>query len=197
MIKQIQIATYEFIDDYIKRLKKEGAKLLSVGTYATVFVHPKQPNVVVKLFEPKFGKNYLDYVEFCRYQVENNPWVPKFYGMNVRSVSDYEGNERPVAFVFMEKLKRATQGDLDKMEATIIANSRLGADSFERYRSNTPNAKFSFSYGWWKVVAMTRKDTDPLLPIAEFLKDAPFLDIHPGNVMMRGKQWVFTDPVAK
>lgn len=206
----------EFIEDYTKRLKKQGARIIGEGLYATVYQHPTHPNVVVKVFEPKYGKNYLGYVRACQTSFKNNPWVPKFYGkVETRTVRDREGNDRKVCFVFMEKLAPSTKEACELLVRVLNGtdkkheNPKLkSVESIFQGWAKWYRWKPRFSTGssvlvdrlWWKIVSETVASSfddtlRKLVPIAEFFSQDTNLDIDIENIMMRGAQWVFTDPV--
>lgn len=216
MIPKITVTSKsEFIDAYTKRLRQQGIKIISKGLYSTVYQHPTHPNVVVKLFEPRFGSNYLAYVNLCCSQFKGNPWVPKFYGRpTIKTVSDAKGNPRKIAFVFTEKLRPATPEDTKKLIDTVTGVGQKSSPGLRSVNSIfqewvktyrwTPHASSGSSVlvdkVWWtlisKVAASSFDDTfRKLRPIAEFFSESSHLDVDTANIMMRGDQWVFTDPV--
>jgi hypothetical protein len=202
-IRKIGIASPEFIGDYTKRLKQQGIQIIGQGMYSTVYQHPTYAGVVVKVFEPKFCVNYMKYVKACQ-KLKGNPWVPKLFGKPVlKTVLDRQKKEHQICFVFSEKLTASTSHDMsDLITALTDDESWVYQEYVNSYnwkpRSAAVTGKFVDPL-WWEIIKwscdFSRDEKVKLIrPLAELFSKARYLDIDQANIMMRGRQWVFTDP---
>lgn len=170
----------ETITEYRKRLREMGIKRLGGGLFSTVYQHPTLPNVAVKMIVRNDPK-YIEYAQKCAGL--DNPWLPKIYGIEYAKVLK-RGKEITVAFVFLERLKRAS-----RVEQRQAAKKITGEDYVSR--GYDPHWT-SFN---WRRISTIHKD-EHVKTVARLLDDIDVNDIHKGNVMMREDQLVFTDPVA-
>ncbi len=167
------------IEDYASFLKKQKVKLLGFGMFASVYQHPTIPDMVAKLYDD--DEAYDRYVEWCLSN-QQNPFVPKIY-----SVHDYP----EFKIVFMEKLKECDQSKfelwmksefvLDDLTPGFISAKVLARTLQNRTFTDEKDARF--------------------LAVLDFVQQQILindyeLDLHSGNVMMRGKEFVITDPLS-
>jgi len=168
----------ETITEYRKRLRELGIKRLGGGLFSSVYQHPTLPNVAVKMIVRNDPK-YIEYAQKCTGL--DNPWLPKIYGIEYAKVLK-RGREITVAFVFLERLKRASRKE------RINTALKLGASK----ETNAGNGYLECLN--WK--ALQRSKDKNVSEAAKLLCDIGMNDLHEGNVMMRDGQLVITDPVA-
>ena len=167
-----RIASMETLSQYRKRLSKLKVKKLGGGWFSDVYQHPTLPDVAVKIVHRKDPK-YVEYAREC--MSLQNPWLPRVYGIETREVQ-WKGKAITLTFVFLEKLKRAKY--LDRVES-VKKFSRSAID---------------FDDVNWRRV---RRNKDPeIRQVGKLLTKLEANDLQDCNVMLRGKQIVFTDPVA-
>ena len=177
--------TTESFEDYIDRLEELGIECIGEGAYACVFQHPTLKNIVVKVFKTK-DVEFAKYLKFCRTH-QHNPYVPKIYGHH-RSSTEYE-------IVFLERLKRVRVWQ---------AVSRLVSKQFTLTKEQAKNLKSAFMMPEPETFRELNKLVKSRAANPDFEEfwnhirthGPRRLDFHPGNMMLRGKQLVFTDPVG-
>lgn len=169
---------FETPSQYAKRLMLKGVKSLGRGAYARVFQHPSQEHVAVKvLIKP--DPDYVQYAEIA--MKTKNPWFPR-----VHAISQVQYKRGANNILFMEKLRKASNDDIRLATQKIVA----GISSLSQFTSFV-----NFSPNTWKRVS--RRTTDPKVKeLADVMVKLNCGDFHNANVMMRGNQLVFTDPVA-
>lgn len=168
---------YESITSYKRRLQKLRIKKLGSGLFSTVYQHPTHSDVVVKLVND--DPMYIKYAKYCMAHPKN-AYLPKVYSIHrVTLVCEYTGRRYHCHLVFLEKLQSAGQKKI----------STLAKDLFGKLRFT------SVDYDEWRDLAKSTKDTQ-LRDLAKILYKLEAEDIHSENVMRRGDQLVFTDPVA-
>ncbi len=192
-LKAYHLVMAEKLKEYQKRLKKLGIKTLGQGNFADVFQHPTMPNVVVKLLTEN-DKGYEKYVAFSE-QHKGNKYVPKILGVH-KEKDVFEGELDPdLHLVFMEKLRPIEDDEYMEFGQYILD---LGTDGA------TPSIMTSMTdhlndLPRWKSIARQTKDKD-MAELAKFFlanaKGKVNLDLHDGNMMMRGSKPVITDPFS-
>jgi len=161
----------ETYKEYTDRLEQQlKIQKLGEGSFGKVYQHPTLPNVVVKVVN-KDNANW-DWWGFVKEQPKN-PWVPKLYGLH-----DLVLDNSTAGFaVFMEKL--------EPMQAMGWEGVRDFFFPFDVYDRNK-----------WRLFAQRCKDKH-LAAVAHYLGNCKWLlDVSRKNVMLRGHQPVFVDPVA-
>lgn len=175
--------TAERYGEYLERLTDDlNVKSLGSGAFAEVFQHPTLKNVVVKVLRK--DPNYLRYAEFCRAR-PRNPWLPK-----IAAITPVQIVGSPHAhLVFLEKLNRGTLRAIRELKKSLTKDYGLPV---------TADDKSWFTAKGWRNLAERTKDKG----LAEFAlfagdpKNHRRLDLHEGNLMLRGTQLVFTDPLS-
>jgi hypothetical protein len=163
---------------YVKRLKREGVQTLGEGAYARVFQHPSRKKVAVKVLLES-DPDYIKYAEIA--MQTTNPWFPR-----VHKIHEVQYRHCTNHILFMEKLCKASVDDVKRATQQIVAD----ISSLEQMTSFV-----HFGPGTWKRVL--RRTTDPhIKELASVMVKLNCGDFHDDNVMMRGNQLVFTDPVA-
>lgn len=181
----------EHLKDYVKRLKKLGIKQLGSGNFADVFQHPTMPNVVVKLLTES-DKGYEAYVKFSQ-KNKSNKYVPKILQVvEADKAFDKKGeyDMGDLRLIFMEKLEPIHYNKYVDFGEHILKVSGVKAPNVE---------KALMDVNTWKKAAAQKKDPD-LAAIAKFIVKtqggAVQLDMHDGNMMMRGSSVIITDPFS-
>lgn len=192
----------ETLKQYSERLMHTlGIKRLGRGNFAQVFQHPVYHNVAVKVVKDDPG--YIKYAWFCM-KNPTNPWLPKIIDVVDVKIDDDDYDEDndywrrtnkkplqvPIEVVFFEKLRPASSQEIYAAVQKVLADvpsTELVREFFWDFTS--------FNRDTWHVVATYTTDPD-LKQFAQLAHDERFEDIHNGNVMMRGNQLVFTDPVC-
>lgn len=172
-------AYWEYVNRLIKDLK---IKHLGEGAYAQVFQHPTLKNIVVKLVH-----HDDEYLKFARFAMDNpkNPWLPRIAAIEPIK---FDGSRLSNSYlVFLEKLQ-PTSFELQKSLIWKLV------DTYELHiHAFTPKW---FSKSNWKKLALNSKDPGLAQFAAFAAKNFNHLDINSANVMARGRQLVFTDPIA-
>lgn len=192
--------------EYIKRLKQMGIKPIDKGSMSHVFEHPTMPNVAVKVYI--WNDGFSKYAKFCQ-QHTKNPYLLKVYDIHHDPKGfNYEGDygDKPgdagrthSNIVFVEKLKPITKAQLRQFVAYCeeIAGVPKTGDTFAIYHQQITETR---SKQLWYGVARQTKDRN-LAQFAKWFVRLAFegeniADIHDSNVMMRGSQVVFSDPLV-
>jgi hypothetical protein len=184
----VSLVTAETIDQYVERLQRKGLRKLGEGAFSVVFDHPTMPNVAVKVIAFR-DETYLKYVDLCK-KHPNNPWLPKILGGPEAHLVDSKqpGQKQKVLFVFLEKLKPASNSLLSK--ACVYLGTLIDL------KLSVPSDFEVFEPHEWKELAHQTRDSDVSI-LAAFLAQYPDnLDLGPHNFMARSTQVVFVDPVA-
>ncbi len=171
----------ETLDQYTRRLRKMKIKQLGSGAYSRVYAHPEHEDVAVKLLTDE-DPRYLKFAKEC--MKLDNPWLPKVYSIEKVRFGDGEVSH----LIFMERLNKPTAVKIKKasevIQQDLPACLRINAGNFANFRPMV-----------WRRVKQYTKDKS-IKQMANLLAKIDTNDIHDGNVMMRGDQLVFTDPVA-
>ncbi len=208
MIHSLKVlAGLETYRKYVERLNAKGIKLLGRGLYASVFQHPKHPEVVVRVSDRKFSGVYATYLKFCQ-RNQGNPWVPKLYGKPVLKKAMYptiktrtryiEAEEFSLLFVFMEKLLPCVPRDMRILEKRMLAEVKETAlRRALKTAGYVPRVDgFLNSPVFWQEYSKLLADTSSLKPLAYlFASKGKHLDMKEQNLMKRPNgEIVFTDP---
>lgn len=224
MLKELSIhprieLTAETLDAYFASLSKKGIRKLGDGHFSTVFTHPKYPNVAVKVIR-RPDLEYLKYLKFCQ-KNQSNPWLPKVYGQPIvkyvdspketevkrpRSFDEYfeissstevfATSHQKVIFVFLERLVTASFRDIEKACLYFISLCPGELDHLLKRFRDEPNAWLElFTHNDWMCLSAQKVDKNVAV-LAKFFSRVRTLDLHKGNVRLRGKQLVFVDPLA-
>lgn len=202
----------QYEDRLIKTL---GIKRLGAGVFSSVFEHPVYHNVVVKVVR-RVDDAYLRYAEWCMQQGTSNPWLPWIISM-VPVTLDYEAHEMygkpnpkvPVPkgkflphgrftggntfIIFMQRMEKAYKENI--RDAIDYIATTLPEDVVEGLYLYDRRSFLTFDQEDWYGIAKHTTDKH-LAAFARMAVAEGFDDIHDGNVMMRGNQLVFVDPVA-
>lgn len=176
----------ETSDEYIKRLLKLGIKQLDrTHSRGGVFSHPTMPNVVVKIastHSSAFGKSVAyDWYRWAKAH-SSNVWVPRVYNL---TKLDIEGHVEWYACM-MERLNKAPKGAL----RSLIAKKSL--QKVIVYDPDTMSYDIDKRY----LKDIKEQDLKVALEKIERLSREDKCDLADQNIMLRGKQIVFTDPVV-
>ena len=162
------------LDDYIEHLtKEEKVELLGRGFAGHVFQHPTMKDVAVKVVHGD-DENYLKFARWAK-KNSHNPFVPKIHG--IENVVDDDGDKYVI--IFMEKLQSMSLAAYKR-----FVEDDLGADAEELTGADI------------EIAARETEDGDLRQVLKFLLKFDDALDLHDDNFMLRGKQVVFTDPLA-
>ena len=187
MCKIERMETDLSINQYIRKLRREGFRKLGSGAYASAFAKPNGRRVyrVGELYyetrHTKIG-NYA-YLEFLKEAIKhkNNPWFPKVYKVVLYGIPD---ENHKYLSVYMERLYSFGYRPLTGQESSLI-------ESLIEYRN-----EFIKLFGQ-SMERKARKDFEEMLRVMERLQRRYGLDMHNGNIMRRKNgQFVITDPVA-
>jgi hypothetical protein len=179
------IVIAESYEHYVRRLVGDlDIKLLGDGVYASVFKHPTDPNIAVKVYRKDIG--YERYIDWCL-KNKRNKYVPKLKG-KAKVFKDKSNNY--IGVVFLEKLVSVSQASYRKF-CTYIS------DSLARSAGYVPQYPIDeYDKEDWELVAGYMPDKD-LSDLARFLvSNWEHLDVSISNLMLRGNQVVFTDPLG-
>lgn len=178
--------TAEAYWEYVKRLIKDlKIKQIGEGAYSQVFQHPKLKNIVVKLV-----LHDEEYLKFARFAMDNpkNPWLPRIAAIEPIKFDGFRlSNSSNSYLVFLEKLQPASF----ELQKSLIWKL---VDTYELHIHASIHKWFSKSS--WKKLALNSKDPGLAQFAAFAAKNFNQLDINSENVMARGRQLVFTDPIA-
>jgi len=183
----------ETLDDYLASLKNSGAKIIGRGNNAMVFTNPEDDSTVIKVMHQP-DPAYLAYLRQSS-KHPNNPWFPRVLDINSRAFDTANQRSGTTAWIIvLERLRPASGAEVKNAVDTVLAtvNPRyLGTKSPDAYRTFDDIKKPQ-----WQAIAQHSSDAD-IRVFAEFLSQfAPQnIDVSNANVMMRGSQLVFADPV--
>jgi len=202
-MKVAQLLREESLEDYLKRLvTKEKIKKLGGGAFSQVFQHPQFHNVVTKVYSGK-DKLFAKYVTWCL-QHQNNPYVPKIIEQVEYQNPDPTAAIKAYNIVFMQKmtpvrdhkqfsdlLLKALELDLETLDDDEVECSEqleYAARNYDMHMLvSAVRQAFRLGHGDKAFVEVWKH-------ILSYGIDS--IDLHPGNVMLRGSQLVFSDPVA-
>lgn len=171
--------TAETYQEYVWRLMDLGHVRIGQGSFAVVFDHPQFKNIVVKVV--KKDNAYLKFAKFAHSR-KRNPWLP-----NIASIQQADLEDAPGAFlVFMEKLNPVSYSSAQAFKFKLAANFKL-----------VPTDKTSwFTKQSWQAIAEGTKDKHFKEVAVYFAYNHSNLDLLYTNLLRRGPQLVFNDPMS-
>lgn len=171
----------ESFDNYLQRLIDLGIEKLGKGQHATVFQHPTHPNVVVKVSVE--GPKSASYSWLSWSETANNRYAPKVYFLSELKTSapaKWRYKTPPRMFIaFLEKLQPA---DLPTVRAFFKKHDYVFLKLEPKFWGIDDD---NFEYV---------EDPD-LLASLKAITSMGYSDLKSENIMLRGKQIVFVDPV--
>lgn len=170
---------------YMKKLLGlKNFKPLGSGSYAVVY-GAKGHDTVYKIGSvPHNTDGYLRYVTEITKMKKHNPFTPRLYTW--WTFTDGNDCDNDVFVISMERLKEIDETDDGVFEAVdVLENLVLGVYQNRRPGENVLGVKV-------KVPAALNQIASIIMDLND---DRSNLDIHYGNIMMRGEQIVITDPV--
>jgi hypothetical protein len=149
-----------------------GFNVLSGGEFSLVFENPKLQQVV-KVYNDEC---YDNFIALCKAN-SDNPHLPKFKGTSVRP--------RPNArMIRIERLQ-----NMSDAEYKILGINRL--------LRIAKDLAFNVEPGEWEVPPESQSLLDAFVLICKNLPHGKcFIDMHEGNIMLRGNTPVIIDPFA-
>jgi len=175
---QLQAETYK---DYLMRLRKLNITEIGDGGFGRVFQHPEFSNVAVKVV--RSDTQYLRFARFAR-RHPANPYLPKIADI----VSVHFDDSKDGFIVFTERLRPAP--------AKLWLQFQEFLPKSTWPWSLAPNSVKRLSSAGWQWLAAEAQDTN-VREFATFaFKNMARLDLSQSNLMARGSQLVFTDPVS-
>lgn len=168
--------------------KAEGYKsCLGSGLYARVYAK-KGSDAVLKVGDVDRNDAYLSYVKAILRTKKQSAFLPQIIWVKI--FRDPRTREPGVMIVKMEKLKAVR--DSKEVEATIEALDNY----FEHWSSRDTMFKSYKLLGVEVTVPKDLRTAFSVLDSAQRSNDHTW-DWHSGNIMLRGKQLVFTDPLHR
>jgi hypothetical protein len=180
-IRRYEEVAKEAFDNYLKRLLDMGMERLGKGGFSTVFQHPDHANVVVKVGLETPQSRAYSWLNWC--QSVRNRYAPKVHYLNeldTATPTNWKRKAPPRMFIaFLEKL---TPADPQVVRAFFKEHDYVFAQLEPKFWGiDADNFKFV-------------EDKD-LLAVLKTIDRIGYSDLKLENVMMRGKQIVFADPV--
>lgn len=199
--------------------KQSQYSIVGTGAQAIAYLHKKFPNKVIKTIQIS-GYNDPAY-QFLRLVLnhQDNPYFPKIFSAKVyQSVQDEDGrgilfdlmdeagNFSPppdlsgfTIFVVMERLTQLNQITNQDLEIFGFEDMPIPAKMKQYKRDSEIKFRMAFKDPKWRRIAYNAAN-DPNLKRALRLLEPLFRhyepDMHGDNIMLRGNQWVFMDPVS-
>jgi hypothetical protein len=177
-------------NDYKTALINQGFTPLGSGSFATVWAHPKL-DYVLKTFSAT-DKAYMQWLK-ASLQLQGNPFVPRF--ISAKPVQVVPG----ILAIRMEKLEPTGNAkDIIHMISELIDECTIDAEDEPVVTPHGISNVMKKRYPDLVPFAVANKGLIPVVAsIVEIIAyGAGVNDITNGdNVMMRGQQLVFTDPV--
>lgn len=183
----------ENIKQYVKRLKKMGIKRIGEGNNAEVFQHPTMPNVVVKLLTHD-DAGYDRYVDFCRAH-QGNKYCPQILDVH-KDQGVFESSDPDLHLIFMEKLRPLNKAQYYEFLRYALTLLNYG-ERMDKLKTYPDAVKLMNNEKLWGNLAIQKED-QALSEVARFLVNgrptSTYIDLNPGNLMLRGSQVVIVDP---
>jgi hypothetical protein len=179
-IKQVKVTDEDHDRVALASFKKRGIRMLDGGAYATVFSAPKS-NTVFKL--GKDGDPYFNFVKELAKLERHNPYLPRIHKVTVfkLSASDFS------YVVEMERLDPWRRGThyLDPyfLDSNIYKNEERFKSAWREEFGGTPSRHLL------RAIDLIKRAKKRYGSGADY-------DFHGDNVMMRGNQFVITDPLG-
>lgn len=198
-MKVQELLREESLHDYLTRLvSREGIKRLGGGAFSQVFQHPQFHNVVAKVYSGK-DTLFAKYVQWCL-KHQNNPYVPKIIEEVVYHDPDPKAKIKSYRIVFMQKMMKI------KTWAAFVAAFALalGLDATNNDEKEIIDELMADKYDMFILITAVKRAFELGKGDKHFVEVWKHIlsygvwniDLHQGNIMLRGKQLVFTDPVA-
>jgi hypothetical protein len=173
----------ETLDNYIDRLRDEHKiPEIGIGAFSFVFQHPEDSKIAIKISidDPE----YMRFARFCVAQ-KTNRWLP-----HVQLITQLHLENVAEAWaVFLPRLTPAAETQIRNAFTNQIAPWISDLNRFSEITR--------LSFPEWRNVLRTTEDPD-LRVVARFMiQKFNRLDLTTQNFMMRDKQLVFNDPIAK
>lgn len=199
--KEIAKTKWEFPDDLVGYLKYHNFEMIGEGDLSWVFQSPTE-NFVVKVNKGKVEKEYSQFINCAR--SINNPHLPKFGKIRMIEHENYK-----FYVLFIEKLKIGSEepGFNINYACKFISESWMWIkgkanefNSIEQAEDLLENMK-KIDLKYDNGMAFKSKFADQYLELIKTLFkmsdyiDTDYLDIHSGNVGLRGDTLVILDPV--
>jgi hypothetical protein len=172
----------EVFSDYLKRLIDSGIERLGKGGSASVFQHPEFSNIVVKIGLAKSDSQAYEWLEWCH--AHRNPYAPLVYSvgeLKAELPARYRNSSNPpkMFIAFMERL--------------TPADPKVVRDFFAQYPDVFPRLEARFwGFRPKNIKNISDKDLAVILRVIDSFKHC---DFKADNVMLRGNQIVFSDPI--
>lgn len=177
----------ESYTEYVTRLVRNLHLIkLGKGGNSTVFQHPRDPTVAVKVFNT-YDEYFLEYFEWVR-KNQRNVFAPKLKG---KATVYTRKNSPGIGIVFMERLKPLTAAEEKRWTQLLISN--IATKYLDGY-DTLSSLDNEFDVRELATQTEVPKDVRDLFSL--FLKNKSHLDLNRANAMLRGDQLVFTDPLA-
>ena len=184
-------------------LKAKGLRKIGSGAYGSVHSSPKH-KTVWKIGNAWDNDGYMAYLQVLQNLKGVNPFAPK-----IKSAIIYKKSERNQWFIIeMEKLQRVDSVDIDSnLTGKAYDKACRDADKLETKYCNLANL-LEIAIDDGKVNArLKRKFPNQVKALTTIVKaiheraasdegGEVSNDMHSGNIMLRGKQVVITDPLA-
>jgi hypothetical protein len=181
----------EELGSYYKRLPQQGFEELGSGDYATVYQHPRDPSVAVKVAEVDQGCA-LEWLEWCR--LSPSPYVPKVHELiHISFPCSFQyitPTKLRCYIATMEKLEPVTK---DEVEVFIRTHDLSNVISLELPVDE--EGMFWWSFHPQNIPTVKDLRLRQVLTKIDELTTLNYCDLKPANFMRRGDQIVFTDPV--
>lgn len=170
-------------DEYIQALVDKGCEILGEGNYGVVLSHPTNPNLVVKIATTEESESYCyEWLKWCKRNP--SPYVPRLERLEKVTGKNYFIAE-------MERLKPATHEQVGK----FIEDSGLG-----QVLQISKKVPVRWDIHSAAIPDLKDKTLRKLMTLLYTLSTAyrlrHGLDVTAENVMLRGSQFVFTDPIV-
>lgn len=169
--------------ELVKFLKKQGYELLGDGAFSDVFAKPGE-KFVLKVIRRNANEDcYLQYVKAL--QGKTNPHFPK-----IGRIREYKTEAGMTWYVIpVERLKRVTPPVFRKRPDCIFAYS------YEAY-SKPASLKNVHPVDYDEMVEKYPQLVEALKFIHSTFTGQCDMDLHSGNMMLRGDTLVLTDPIG-
>lgn len=190
MIEKFKETARVYLADYQVQMERNGFKPIGHGIAGTVYEHPTNPKVVVKVTTGKADDADIKWLRWCKQN--RNPWAVKV--LKIKPLPTKE----PAFAIYMERLEPATKQQVDNaLQYSGAAGRSIGAclypkgthwrfvPDFNGDTSRVANKDIGEVLG--VIYKLTRKVNGRLKGTT---------DMKPDNFLLRGTQVVFVDPIA-
>lgn len=159
-------------------LRKHHYHRHGAGAYARTYIDHGRTHII-KVGDYDVNHSYMDFVAYAR-AYPRNPWLPRISDAAVYYPYGQEDAiaERPFIYVAMEVLHCIREA------------------SFDRYSDPLESPKQFINLQKCGLIKMDKHFTLALQILQKLDLKGHQPDLHSGNVMLRGKQVVITDPVV-